>query len=63
VKHAGTITVVVSLAAAAASSVFVPQAWRWPAIGAALFVAIIVALRQVSAAIGRAAEKKFNGEE
>lgn len=51
------------LALAAAAAWFAPEDWRWPAIGSALFVAIIVAMRSVSVAIGKAVEKKFNGDE
>jgi hypothetical protein len=51
------------LSLAAAAAWFLYGEWRWPAIGSALFVAIIVAMRAVSVAIGKAVEKKFNGDE
>jgi hypothetical protein len=63
VKHAAPVTVLIALSLAAAAAWFAPPDWRWPAIGSALFVAIIVAMRAVSVAIGRAVEKKFNGDE
>jgi hypothetical protein len=62
-KHLPTLVVLVSLGGAAASSVFVPHEWRWPAIGSFLFVAIIVAMRQISTAIGQTIEKKFNRDD
>jgi hypothetical protein len=60
VKH---LIVIGSVIGALASHLFVPEAWRWPASTAFLFIAIIVGLRGVSTAIGQALEKKFNGDE
>jgi hypothetical protein len=60
VKH---VIVIGSFAGALLSHLFVPEAWRWPAITAFLFIGIIVAMRGIAAAIGEALEKKFNGDE
>jgi hypothetical protein len=60
VKH---VIVIGASLGALLSHLFVPEAWRWPAITAFLFVAIIVAMRGVATAIGEALEKKFNGDE
>jgi hypothetical protein len=58
-KH---VIVIVSLAGAVVSQLWMPEEWRWPAIGAFLFIAVIVAVRGAAAAIGRALEKKFGGD-
>jgi hypothetical protein len=62
-KNAQTLVVLLSFAGAAASSRLAPEEWRWPAIGAFLFVGIIVAMRQVAAAVGKALEDKFNRDD
>jgi hypothetical protein len=52
----------VSLALSIAAAFLAPDGWMWPTIGTILFIGIFIVMRVGSAEIGRALEKKFNGE-